>query len=130
MQVIREERGWAGHFIAANSCNFRRNTLLTYGARRVVVSTVGAMHDVLHEGKWQEIGYLRYYETMAFEAMLVEDTYWDADVGAEVSFASPWALDHIDLKSDMEANDMHEMAVAEITRFLSHVVDDDEALDD
>lgn len=115
--VAREERGWAGHFICAHRCRFRRNTLLTCGARRIVVSTVGAMES--HRGdSFDEIGYKRYYETMAFAATF-EAGYWDADVSRQVSFAGPWRVDHVDQAADAEANAMHEAVVAELAAKLA-----------
>jgi hypothetical protein len=66
-EVKRTERGWGGYFICAKYCRFRRNTLLQYGDRRIVVSTVGNYHT--QDGKLETIGaFGRYYETMAFEA--------------------------------------------------------------
>lgn len=110
--IKRTERGWAGHFIRAMQCHFRRNTLLESGATRIVVSTVGRYLSDLPNGsgKYQQIGYKRYAETMAFWAMK-DGQYWDADVSKEYSFDSPWTLDSLD---DQVANDMHEAVVEEI----------------
>ncbi len=58
----RTERGWAGHFICAERCRFRRNTLLEIGDMAIVVSTVGAMMS-RGEDKPETIGHERYYET-------------------------------------------------------------------
>lgn len=118
MSVKRTERGWAGHFICSDRCKFRRNTLLEYGGRAWVVSTVGCL---VIEGTVEEIGLDRYYETMAFEAKKARG-YIDADVSNPIVFDSPWALcAHTweDLLSeypdvDNEANDMHENAVDEL----------------
>ena len=116
-EVTREERGWAGHYICANLCRFRRNTLLTCGARRIVVSTVGAQETRARDG-FEEIGLHRYYETMAFEAEMT-DGYWDADVHRQVDFAAPWRVIHVGLSADAEANAMHEAVVAELTAKLA-----------
>lgn len=115
--VTRTERGWAGHFICANRCLFRRNTLLEYGERRVVVSTVGNMIAFDGSQKREEIGCGRYYETMAFMAQFIEP-YWEADVTQEVSFVSPWMVFECEQESDLEANAMHEAVVAEISEML------------
>ena len=122
MKVDRMERGWAGHFIAANSCRFRRNTLLTCGKIEIVVSTVGLMENKLKgkgvgfEEKFSEIGCGRYYETMAFFANPNDKRYHDIDVSREVKFDSPWCISVID--ADDKANDMHEVVVKELTNKL------------
>jgi len=122
--VVRTERGWAGHFICAQLCRFRRNTLLTYNDIRIVVSTVGLMENLLKgKGKgsdksFSELGYGRYFETMAFFADPNDTRYYDADVSKVLPFDSPWAISTID--ADDKANDMHEVVVAEITKRLEN----------
>jgi hypothetical protein len=110
-KVSREERGWAGHLCVADGCRFRRNTLLWSGETYVVVSTVG---NYCYQGKPDEIGCNRYYETMVFFSKDDDALYHDADVIKEISFNSPWAIDHISEQSDKEANYMHDMVVLEI----------------
>ena len=115
MEIIRTERGWAGHFICANDCRFRRNTLLECGAIKIVVSTVGNL--VLSPAtKVETIGYDRYYETMAFHSNKADIRYHDADVSREVDFDSDRSIGLED--ADDKANDMHEAVVAEITAKL------------
>jgi hypothetical protein len=115
MLVKRTERGWAGHFIGAHSCHFRRNTLLEYGDTKIVVSTVGNMAG--NKGS-EEIGLNRYYETMAFYSKEDDNLYHDADVGKQVSFESEWAISRVDIENgtDNQANDMHERVVQELTK--------------
>lgn len=114
--VKRTERGWPGHFIGAMACHFRRNTLLESGKVRIVISTVGRyLPDFPHgSGEYQQIGYNRFAETMAFYAKK-DGKYWDADVSREYTIDSPWTLNSLD---DQEANDMHEAVVEEIMRKL------------
>ncbi len=111
--VIRTERGWAGHFIGAASCYFRRNTLLSYKDIKIVVSTVGLMEI---NGKFEKIGVGRYYETMAFHSKYNDTRYHDADVSMEIGFESPWAISELD--ADDKANEMHEAVVDEISNKL------------
>ena len=113
MKVQRTERGWAAHFVCADDCKFRRNTLLECGEVKVVVSTVGAMYK---GGKLQEIGCDRHYETMAFYVDNSTGEYKDADVSREIWFDSPWAMKwHKDGYPDNKANEMHETVVKELT---------------
>jgi hypothetical protein len=122
MKVKRTERGWAGHFICANRCRFRRNTLLEYGKKRIVVSTVGLMEkwngdprrDSNIDG-FEPVGLERYFETMAFHANN-DQRYYDADVSRMVSFESEWAIRIPD--ADDKANDMHEAVCEELTKKL------------
>lgn len=117
MKVTRVERGWAGHFICASRCRFRRNTLLTSKQTSVVVSTVGLMETIwnkeYYSGPFQPIGaFRRYYETMAFYSNPDDSRYHDADVTREISFDSPWSINEVD--ADDRANTMHEKVVEEI----------------
>jgi len=117
MEVTRTERGWAGHFCCAQSCLFRRNTLLECGEIKIVVSTVGGMFMKREDQQPAEIGMNRFYETMAFHSDAEDTKYHDADVGREISFESEWAIETKD--ADNEANAMHEVAVTEITERLA-----------
>lgn len=116
-EVRRTERGWAGHFCGADRCRFRRNTLLQCGKARIAISTVGRMMDASQPEHSTQIGWQRFYETMAFHAEKFGG-YWDANVHREVHFKSKWAIPTIDGSSDLEADKMHEAVVAEIARRL------------
>jgi hypothetical protein len=120
IEVKRSERGWAGHFICAHRCRFRRNTLLEAGDTRIVVSSVGLMEDPLGKGGnpgFTTIGHNRHFETMAFHAKH-DGRYWDANVSrGEISFNSEWAIS--DLDADDRANDMHEAVVREFVDRLA-----------
>ncbi len=117
-EVIRSERGWAGHFICAHKCLFRRNTLLAYGETKMVVSTVGLMlvNDRENDPKkrFDTVGHGRHFETMAFYAK--NDKFQDADIGRQIDFENKWSIS--DLDSEIEANQMHENVVEELRRKL------------
>lgn len=111
--ITRAERGWAGHFIAANNCRFRRNTLLSGNGYNIVVSTVGLWDVDGPDGvKFVEIGLNRYFETMAFHSKKDDLRYHDADVQNPVDFDSPWSISEMD--ADDDANNMHEAVVTEL----------------
>lgn len=119
-KVKRTERGWAGHFICAENCQFRRNTLLEYGDRQWVISTVGRLLTTDYETKklkFDTIGaFNRYYETMAFVATKDEDGYIDANTSVPIDFESDWAIHDIEIDSEQRANDMHEKVVEELIK--------------
>jgi len=112
----RTERGWAGHFICSDQCMFRRNTLLEHKGIKIVISTVGAMKDIHKEGEYEQIGYNRYFETMAFHSKKDDKKYHDIDVDRQVYFKSNWKINI--LENDDEANIMHEKVVKEIMKEL------------
>jgi hypothetical protein len=123
MKVKRTERGWGGHYICAYRCLFRRNTLLECEDKKIVVSSVGLM-PVGDLGRvdckvgYEEIGFERHYETMAFHANQKDTRYYDVDVGRPVSFVSNWSISELD--ADDKANDMHEVVVDELTKKLEN----------
>jgi hypothetical protein len=113
-------RGWPGHFICGDRCIFHLNTLIELGDTRVVVSTVGMMKDyhapnMCNENKFEEIGFDRYYETMAFHAER-RGEFWDADATRQVPFESEWAYSSI--SDEWRANKGHLAVVDEIVNRL------------
>ena len=113
--VERVERGWAGHFCSASKCRFRRNTLLTKGSAKIVVSTVGlyAPDDDVFETL---DSYGSYFETAAFHADESDFRYSDADVNRAISIKGNRLIDEVD--ADDDANDMHEAIVSEVIERL------------
>ena len=115
MEVKRTERGWAGHFYCSYRCEYHRNTLLEYKGVKVVVSTVGRLRKDMVSNTYEELGYNRYFETMAFMAK-EDDKYNDADVEREISFDAKWCLPSPNM--ELEAEAMHEDVVMELSKRL------------
>lgn len=115
--VKRTERGWAGHYICADRCRFRRNTLLEYEDRKWIVSTVGSYCNP----RIDMIGADRWYETMVFEAKL-QNGYWDADVSKQIYPEQDCGIYGVSWEQvlaehpcpDNDANDIHERIVEEM----------------
>ena len=133
-KVITQERGWAGHFICSNDCTFRRNTLITCGDIKWIVSTVGCMRakfdlpPFFKAGDVEEIGANRWYETMAFESLY--DEYDDADVQKEINIDSVCGIygdtfeeakSKYDKDLDIVANEMHDNIVKELSAKIVEV---------
>lgn len=128
MKIKRTERGWAGHFICAQDCTFKRNTLLQYGKKYIVISTVGCMRRRDSNGSYpqtpEQIGVDRYYETMSFYADDNDAIYHDANVSSE--FYVPdikWAINKEEMSVYKEtidniANKMHEDYVSAVEKML------------
>jgi hypothetical protein len=118
------ERGWAGHFICANDCRYRRNTLISDGEHHVVVSSVGNMwysNEVRKKTKdmddMQEIGVDRYYETIVWHGHQ-DGHYIEADISAQIATGDdvPSGIHARDLKMfpddvDLRADTIHEANV-------------------
>ncbi len=125
-EVKTQERGWAGHYIGAYRCRFRRNTLITYKNLKWVVSTVGNKMRVFppddEEYNVEIIGHNRWYETMVFESSY--DEYDDIDINSkEIEVNSDWGiwgktweevLEKYGYDIDNAANRMHDRIVEEM----------------
>lgn len=116
--VRRTERGWAGHYILSDRCLFRRNTLLSFNDIKIVVSTIGNVVDIHHEQypnviKIIPIGVNHYYETKVFHSKTKDEWYNDIDASKEIDFGSGGLI--FDMEKDVEANEMHELIVEQIT---------------
>lgn len=121
MKLQITERGWAGHFILAMRCQFRRNTLISDGAHHVVVSSVGALvtPDSFNANRmptYDTVGLERTYETMVFRGKVI-GAYIDADTCEQIGTDEEWRIPskafHPKLKpeDDLRANDIHEANV-------------------
>lgn len=119
-----KERGWAAHFICADNCMYKRNTLISDSNISIVVSSVGSMvrrHDNRITETMVEIGHDRVYETMVFVAK-EDDGYIEADVTKQLFIDTKWSLSKSELRSDNDnqADDMHEANVAEVVRLIEN----------
>lgn len=112
-KVIRQERGWAGHHICSNECLFRRNTLLTCGDTKIVVSTVG---NLLSNGTILTVGDDRYYETIACYSNEDDKRYNDIDIDKRIEVNNICNMSV--MYADDLADEMHERVVDEITKKL------------
>lgn len=115
------ERGWAGHFICANRCSFRRNTLLEYEDRKLIVSTVGAFRN--KDNIIDNIGYDRWYETRVFETCCTSNGYIEVDTMKEIDVFSNWGIFGKSWKEVLEvygndidnvANNIHDEVIDEM----------------
>ena len=118
--AVVTERGWPGHYILADRCMFRRNTLVELGEERVVVSTVGRMRTRDGESDDTIGAEERSFETMAFRAVM-DGGYWEADVRRQISLSDQkWSIAGHEPSRSGEANDMHDGYVAAIVAMLAN----------
>jgi hypothetical protein len=112
-------RGWPGHFICADRCNFRLNTLIECDGRAIVVSTVGGLR-LSDNGGWETIGHNRYFETKVFNANGTQ--YQDADVTNEISIGSDHNrfVSHVNDNAEIQANAMHNRTVDWVAERLAN----------
>ena len=113
-KVIRTERGWIGHYICADRCLFRRNTLLEYGDFAIIISTIGLMKTI-DKKSYEEVGAGRYFETMVFHAKK-NDRWKDANISKQIYPDTNCYISELD--ADDKANDMHEAIIKEFIEKL------------
>lgn len=121
------ERGWAGHYICASRCLFRRNTLVESDSEAVIVSTVGNHID--SDGETCQIGSGRFFETRAF-AVRMDGPYIDADTNIMIPFDSEGDInadsaDDLPGNVDNLANEMHDKVVSEFVGRFSEGSNDE-----
>ena len=114
MAVTRTERGYPGHLIVSRWCVYHRNTLVSDGWQRIVVSSIGHYIPRDSDGEPETIGVSQYYETMAFRVRDA-DPYVEADTSDQVSLECETYITDIEFDADFRADAMHEAAVEEIT---------------
>ena len=121
-EVRITERGWPGHYIMGYACLFRRNTLLEYGEKKYIVSTIGSKFKNLAQPRegYEEVGHNRWFETCVFKA-IEEDGYIDIDPAEELYDYEEglFAKTIEELKEkyptvDNKANEMHDAVVAKV----------------
>lgn len=112
------ERGWAGHYICAHYCRYRRNTLVSSEGRHVVVSSVGNMHHDEQTGMKTIGAGGRYYETMVFRGAKI-GPYIDAIIAAPIYPPEPLNTgifaecpEELADSIDSDADAMHDAIVA------------------
>ena len=125
MEVLRYERGFAGHFAGAKDCTFRRNTLLQFRDQNIVVSTVGNCRPtklkdgILVVGDIEPVIGEAYYETRVHVAMFYGG-YYESDIQRGIiEFNSNHLLTNRGQEGDLEADKMHEVVVKEIAEKLA-----------
>ena len=108
-------RGWQGHFIA--DCKYHLNTLVEYGSKKVVVSSVGGFY---RGGEAEFIGAGRFYETFSFVAQKNKKTgFIDADVHKLLTDYCYYYTDEpFEYKTEKKVEKMHRKIVKEICEHL------------
>lgn len=126
-EIIRTERGWCGYIKGYQYCLFRRNTLLEYLNKKIVIATLGNFIDP-YRWKVMPISNDVWYETIAGYAINKEG-YWDIDGDRRIGIKTPHAIygsmDYLLEKfktPDIYANNMHEDVVKEM---MDRIVEDD-----
>ncbi len=123
-EVFIEERGWPGHHGLYDNLDFRRNTLVSKGDARYVVSTIG-----MQTAKWNDYDGLdthRYFETMVAKAIFYNGN-WEFDdnnVVEDMKNGDLWWEYKINEKemescvAEAKANETHDGIVLSVVKML------------
>ena len=122
--ITRKEHGWAGHFVGASHCSFRRNTHVSDGERTIVISTVGNYQSSPNNRYPVPIGYKKLYETYLF-CGIQQGPYIEADVQKQRYVPVECGIycngDEFPLDIDLKADEIHEGVVAYVMEHFDEV---------
>ena len=118
-EIKRTERGWCGYVRGHQYCLFRRNTLIEYDNKKIVVATLGNYinpfeyrNTPIHDDVW--------YQTIAGYAV-ENNGYWEIDGNKQILIKSEHILQGTEEEMfdnypliDQTANDMHEKVIEEM----------------
>lgn len=117
--IKRTERGWCGYIQGYQYCLFRRNTLIEYNNKKIVIATLGNFIDPF---RWKVMPLKDdiWYESIAGYA-IDSNGYWDINpqdiIPIRCKHTISGTLDHIVEKigtPDIYANKIHEDVVNEM----------------
>ena len=118
-EIKRTERGWCGYVRGHQYCLFRRNTLIEYDGKKIVVATLGNYINPFEYRNTPIEGDI-WYQTLAGYAHQING-YWEIDGNKQIPIKSEHILQGTEEEMfdnypmiDQTANDMHEKVVEEM----------------
>lgn len=121
--IKRIERGWCGYIKGHQYCLFRRNTILEYDNKKIVIATLGNYinpFEYCNTPIYDDVWYL----TIAGHAV-EKNGYWEIDGDGQIPIKSIHEIRGTEEEIfnkypliDLSANRMHETAVEEMMDYI------------